>query len=218
MGRKEKQFHFIYKTTDKRNGNFYVGMHSTNDLNDGYVGSGKRLKHLIYKHGKDIFNFEILEFLPNRKSLKIREEEIVNQDFLLEEKCMNLKIGGTGGFMNEKHQFKCSQAAGLKHSERLKNDEDYRKKRSQQISESNKRRHKNGDLKNINDFFSWVGKRHKPETIQKMKESKKGQGSGIHNSQYGTKWITNGTENKKIKSTESLPIGWWYGVKKVIWE
>jgi len=68
MPRKVKKYHFIYKTTDTRNGNFYVGMHSTNDLNDGYVGSGDRLKKLIYKYGKDIFNIEILEFLPDRKS------------------------------------------------------------------------------------------------------------------------------------------------------
>jgi rhamnose utilization protein RhaD (predicted bifunctional aldolase and dehydrogenase) len=35
-------------------------MHSTENLKDGYVGSGTRLKHLIYKHGKEIFNMEIL--------------------------------------------------------------------------------------------------------------------------------------------------------------
>ena len=108
-------------------------MHSTDDLNDGYIGSGTRLKHLIYKHGKNIFTLDILEFLPNRKLLKIREKEIVNKDFLLEEKCMNLKPGGTGGFNNEEHQFKCSQAAGLKHRERLLNDEEYRLKYSEKI-------------------------------------------------------------------------------------
>jgi hypothetical protein len=90
MSQKQKKYHFIYKTTDTRNGNFYIGMHSTENLKDGYVGSGTRLKHLIYKHGKEIFNMEILEFLPNRKSLKEREIEIVNSDLLLEKKCMNL--------------------------------------------------------------------------------------------------------------------------------
>ena len=125
MSQKQKKYHFIYKTTDTRNGNFYIGMHSTENLKDGYVGSGTRLKHLIYKHGKEIFNMEILEFLPDRMSLKEREIEIVNSDLLLEEKCMNLKPGGYGGFNNETHQFNCSQAAGLKHSERMKNDESY---------------------------------------------------------------------------------------------
>ena len=29
MSQKQVKYHFIYKTTDTRNGNFYVGMHST---------------------------------------------------------------------------------------------------------------------------------------------------------------------------------------------
>lgn len=35
--------------------------------------------------------------------------------------------------------------------------------------------------------------------------------SGTKNSQYGTKWITNGLEVKKIKNDEELPEGWKYG-------
>ena len=73
MSRKQKQYHFIYKTTDTRNGNFYIGMHSTDNLNDGYVGSGLRIKNLKYKHGVEIFTVEKLEFFKNRESLKNRE-------------------------------------------------------------------------------------------------------------------------------------------------
>lgn len=219
MSRKEKKFHFIYKTIDTRNNNFYVGMHSTDNLNDGYIGSGTRLKHLIHKHGKDIFTLEILEFLPNRNSLKIREQEIITQDFLLVEKCMNLQPGGSGGFKNEEHQLKCSQAAGIKHRERMLNDSEYRKKMTKMVSESNKKRLKKGTLKPIQESYSWVGKKHKPETIDKMKSSKQGQGIGINNSQFGTCWVTNETENKKIKKTELelyLNDGWRKGVKTKI--
>ena len=208
MSRKEKKYHFIYKTTDIRNDNFYIGMHSTDNLDDGYIGSGTRLKHLIYKHGKEIFNMEILEFLPNRKLLKEREIEIVNSDLLLEEKCMNLKLGGYGGFNNETHQFNCSQAAGLKHSERMKNDELYRLNHSKKISEANKRRIARGET---SFYCDWTGKKHKEETIQKMKESKRGHGIGKQNSQYGLKWITDGNTNQKIKKDEPLPENWKYG-------
>ena len=197
MSRKEKKYHFIYKTTDTRNGNFYIGMHSTNDLNDGYVGSGTRLRRLVYKYGKEIFSIEILEFLPNRKCLKKRESEIVNSELLKEDKCMNLKPGGDGGFNNKEHQFKCSQAAGLKHSERMKNDDEYRKNYSKKISEANKRRIERGDFKPIN--YSWLGKKHKPETIEKMKSLDR---SGDKNSQYGTCWITKNSVNKKINKNE----------------
>lgn len=219
MSRKEKKFHFIYKTTDTRNSNFYVGMHSTDNLNDGYIGSGTRLKHLIYKHGKDIFTFEILEFLPNRSSLKLREQEIVNKDFLLVEKCMNLKPGGGGGFNNEEHQFKCSQAAGIKHRERLKNDEDYRKKISQQTSESNKRRHARGDIKTWKETYDWTGKKQSKETKRKIGEINSIKQKGENNSQFGTYWITNGIENKKIKSTELdyyINDGWKRGMTSKI--
>ena len=208
MSRKEKKYHFIYKTTDIRNSNFYIGMHSTDNLDDGYVGSGTRLKHLLYKHGKEIFNIQILEFLPDRKLLKEREIEIVNSDLLLEEKCMNLKPGGYGGFNNETHQFKCSQAAGLKHSERMKNDESYRLNHSKKISEANKRRIAGGET---SFYCDWTGKKHKEETIQKMKESKRGHGIGKQNSQYGLKWITDGNTNQKIKKDEPLPENWKYG-------
>jgi hypothetical protein len=94
------------------------------------------------------------------------------------------------------------------------NDIEYRNNFSKKISESNKLRHQRGDVKKIQESYSWIGKKHKTETIEKMKESKKGQGIGIANSQYGTKWITNGNENKKIKKDVELPQDWWYGVSK----
>jgi predicted GIY-YIG superfamily endonuclease len=36
---KDKKYHFVYITRHK-NGKYYVGRHSTDDLNDGYIGSG----------------------------------------------------------------------------------------------------------------------------------------------------------------------------------
>jgi hypothetical protein len=189
-------------------------MHSTSNLKDGYIGSGTRLRYSVRKYGIENFKFEILEFLPNRESLKDREKQLVNEEFLSNEKCYNLKPGGEGGFNNPQHQFKCSQAAGVKHRERMLNDYEYREMITKKASESNKLRHQRGDVKRIQESYSWVGKKHKVETIEKMKNSKKGQGVGITNSQYGTKWITNGKENKKIKKETELPKDWWYGVSK----
>ncbi len=70
MPRKHYQYHYIYKTTNILNDKFYIGMHSTNDLNDGYQGSGKRLRYSINKHGRKAHTTEILEFLPDRESLR----------------------------------------------------------------------------------------------------------------------------------------------------
>ena len=213
MSQKQKKYHFIYKTTDTRNGNFYIGMHSTENLKDGYVGSGTRLKHLIYKHGKEIFNMEILEFLPNRESLKKREIEIVNSDLLLEEKCMNLKPGGYGGFNNKEHMMKVSKAGNKEFLEKMQDDE-YRKEFSKKLSDANKKQFLDGRREKIY-FYNWSGKTHSQETKKKLSETRKGTGVGENNSVYGRKWMNKGGENKMVKPEEfefHLLDGWLFGI------
>ena len=212
MSQKQKKYHFIYKTTDIRNGNFYIGMHSTENLKDGYVGSGKRLKHLIYKHGKEIFNMEILEFLPNRESLKEREIEIVNSDLLLEEKCMNLKPGGSGGFIDKKHMRKVSKAGNEEFLKKMQDDE-YKKEFSKKISNANKKQFLDGRREKIY-FYNWSGKTHSQETKKKLSEIRKGTGVGENNSVYGRKWMTKNFKNKMVKPEElnlHLENGWVFG-------
>ena len=45
----------------------------------------------------------------------------------------------------------------------------------------------------------WTGKKHKEETKQKMRKSKN---VGENNPQYGTCWVKNETESKRIKKDE----------------
>ena len=72
-------------------------MHSTNNLEDGYMGGGKNITNSIRYYGKDNHKKEILEYLNDRDSLAAREKEIVNEDLLNDPMCMNLMIGGYGG-------------------------------------------------------------------------------------------------------------------------
>jgi hypothetical protein len=45
-------------------------MHSTDNLDDGYLGSGKRLRYSINKHGAENHVREILEFVDSRENSK----------------------------------------------------------------------------------------------------------------------------------------------------
>ncbi len=210
MARKEKKYHFIYKTTNLLTGKYYYGMHSSDDLNDGYLGSGKRLKYSINKYGKENHEREIIEFLPDRKSLKEREKEIINLNELTKGECMNLMIGGEGGFISEEQQRYRSSCGGKALGKKLKDNPEFRIKFSKIISDKIKIRHKNGNYNNMK-YDNFKNKTHTKETKLKMSKSKKGTGVGLNNSQFGTCWITNGIENKKIKKHNIIPIGWRLG-------
>jgi hypothetical protein len=52
-------FYYIYKITNNTNQKYYIGMHKTSNLEDGYMGSGKLIKRAIQKHGQNGYLSEI---------------------------------------------------------------------------------------------------------------------------------------------------------------
>lgn len=112
-------YHFIYKIVCTVTGKYYIGRHSTDDLNDGYLGSGVSLAKSKKKYGDTVHSLEILEFHQNLETLKIREAEIVNEDLLLDPNCMNLCLGGGDGWeainkMPRSEHHRLSISKGLK--------------------------------------------------------------------------------------------------------
>ena len=215
MARKENKYHFIYKTTNLLSGRYYIGMHSTNDLEDGYLGSGNRLRRAIKKHGKENFIREILEFCESREELKLKEREVVNLEEISKKECMNLVVGGQGGLSGLPDEtLKKIRNGSSKYQKEKWKDEEYRKKMSELLKEYVTENHKQGKMK----YDNFTGNKHSEETKKKMSESSKGMGVGTTNSQYGTRWITNDIENKKIKKYEPTPEGWRDGrvIKKYI--
>jgi hypothetical protein len=208
MARKQHTHHYIYKTTCNVTGRYYIGMHSTSNLEDGYIGSGRRLWLSINKHGKENHSVEILEWLPDRSSLKLREKELVNEDLLKDEMCMNLQIGGGGGLGGEEHAKKFHTVGRIATNKillhKLKNDEEYRKKFCEAVSKS------------VKGKQPWLNKKHSPETKQKIGKANSISQSGEKNSQYGTCWINDGKNAIKIKHDkliEYINNGWNRGRK-----
>jgi len=93
----EKYF-IIYKTENCLNGRFYIGAHETVNMDDGYLGSGRRLKAEIRKYGRENFKRVVLEVLSSRNDMLRREAEIVTEELRKDPLCLNLKNGGEGGW------------------------------------------------------------------------------------------------------------------------
>jgi hypothetical protein len=91
---KDKKFYTVYKTTNKINNKIYIGFHSTNDLSDGYLGSGKILKRAIEKYGVENFEKEYIDIFDNKEDAELLERNIVNKDFVKMKDNYNISLGG----------------------------------------------------------------------------------------------------------------------------
>lgn len=76
-----KKYHVVYKTTNTVNNKIYVGLHSTNNIKDTYIGSCYVLKDAIKKYGKSKFKREILYVFNSRLEARKIEASIVDKDF-----------------------------------------------------------------------------------------------------------------------------------------
>lgn len=92
------KYHYFYKIENLINGNYYYGIHSTNNLDDNYMGSGSRLKQAYKIYGKENFKKTILKFFDTRALASVYESEVVNETCVKDTNCYNLKQGGDYGF------------------------------------------------------------------------------------------------------------------------
>ncbi|CAL9977751.1 homing endonuclease [Vibrio phage D479] len=143
-------YHIIYKTTNTINQRYYIGLHSTTDLNDGYLGSGNLIKRAIAKYGKQWFVREILYEFPTREEAAAKESEIVNEEFIALQETYNLALGGlyneVGGMRSEETKQKLSEIA-----------------KNRQFSDETR----------LKMSKSQTGRKHSEDTKRKMSESAK---------------------------------------------
>ena len=103
-------YYFIYETTNLVNGKKDRGIHKTNNIEDGYLGSGIAFLYAIDKHGYENFTREILEFCDSYDELLEKEKIYVNEEWVKSHLNYNLKTGGqSAGILSDESKNRISE-------------------------------------------------------------------------------------------------------------
>ena len=209
---KSSKYHYFYKITNLLNEHFYYGIHSTDNLDDGYMGSGKRLHYAYKKYGMQNFKKEILKFFDTCSDAYEYEAEMVTEELVKNPDCYNVQLGGKG--WNTKGLVSVKDKNGncflvFKDDPRYLSGElvpnckgllVVKDKNGNYFSVSvDDPRYLSGELKHI-----WVDRKHSKETIQKVKNTFKKicHQQGSKNSQYGTCWIHDSEKSFRINKED----------------
>jgi len=182
------------------------------------MGSGKHLNRAIDKYGIENFEKEILFIFDNETGMDEKEAELVSEEFVKEDTNYNLCPGGKGGwgYVN---------ATGLNNSNMDQRKKSLSKafkgiKRTPNFSESMKESYKNGNRTPAGAFSkegaAEMRKRAWSEDAREKRAKTRKKNNfqvGENNSNYGTMWITDGVDSKKIKKDQPIPNGWYKGRK-----
>jgi hypothetical protein len=107
-------FYIIYKITNIVNGKIYIGKHETENLHDGYLGSGIAIREAVRKHGKHNFEKEIMFIFDTAQEMNDKERELISEDFIKSKETYNLGVGGEGGphFKGKTHSLESKNKMG----------------------------------------------------------------------------------------------------------
>ena len=215
-------FYFTYKITNTLNNRYYLGCHKTSDINDGYMGSGKVIRHAIEKYGLENFTKEILEYFDTSEEMYIGESLLITEETLSDPLIYNLKLGGSGSFdYVHKHRLNHTPESTKKRSESLKrtfsqmdltgeNNGFFGKKHSEKTKKLQSEIRKEWLLENEHPK-GMLGKKHSEESRKRTSEKCKLNGSligktGLDHPAGGTKWYNNGV--KHLRSDIHPGEGW----------
>ena len=169
-------FYIIYKITNILNNKIYIGCHKTDNIDDGYMGSGKLIRSSIQKYGLENFKKEILFTFENEELMYRKEQELVNEDFVNLQSTYNLCIGGNGGW-SYINSNSIPKMLGKRHSDETKNvlsEKNKHRKCSeltkQKISDNNKITNASRSNK-VKEYFT--GKPKSPEHRAKISNTLK---------------------------------------------
>ena len=199
--------HIVYLTANTVTGKFYLGVHSTEDLNDTYLGSGKLLGKAIKKYGEAAFRREILFIFPTAEEAYQKEAELVTEDVVRCSSSYNLKPGGQGGFSED---ARAKQAArGQDWLKGKTYEEIFGKEKANELKQH--RRQTSGWVgadhsgdQNANFGNRWSDEKKAEFASRRQKENHPG---------FGSFWVTNGDQSVKLKPGDPIPEGFWKGRK-----
>lgn len=169
-------FYFIYETINKINGTKYIGKHATDNLDDGYLGSGLILLKAIKKYGRENFERNILLMCEDNQSLSEAEKEFITQDVINSKEYYNIALGGYGGKivldpLHPLYEEVCAKISKSKSSaESRKHNSEYTKKnhREKKVGMYGK---KQSEKQKQAAREAQLGRKHSEERRQKQKES-----------------------------------------------
>ena len=232
---KEYKYIFIYAITNKINDKQYIGFHVTNDLNDGYMGSGIAIKGAYKKYGIENFDKEILE---NCNELNWSKKEIywIKKLDTLVPNGYNLTLGGEGtlGLILSKESRKKISISRKGISPWNKGlygnySKEYREKLSiafkgkktseetkQKISKANTGKKKSEkERAQISERLKNNNPGTRPEVKEKVSKSMKGKFSGTNNPMSGSSRSKNDLKKYKKHGIELKGDRWEYTRKKI---
>jgi hypothetical protein len=97
-----KQFRYVYLVTNLVNNKVYVGQHSTQNIDDGYLGSGVIIRFALDKYGKSSFRKDVLCFCVTQKELDEKETFYIKEyDATNKTKGYNINAYGSGHLHTE---------------------------------------------------------------------------------------------------------------------
>jgi hypothetical protein len=200
-------YYTVYCTTCIPNGRQYIGVHKTQNLDDGYLGSGLVLKRALKKYGVDAFQKEIIGIFDTAEQMFDMEAQLVCEATLPD--LYNLKCGGHGGFdfinkegrniydghaeIVRENLRKGWENGGVTLKNRLAADPEFRRRFTEK-----------GTARLMGNKI-WLGRTHSAEAKAKISEAAKKR-TPQQNSQFGTCWVTDGVANQKITKAMLEPF------------
>lgn len=186
MTESKHPYTFVYQTTCEANNKSYIGVHTTSNLNDGYIGCGifkpsdahrsKLLLHrAVRKYGYTSFKRYILSFYDTYKEAMNEEKYIVDKLWVKSNENYNTALGGNGGMIyglseeekiiiykkvSESNTGKKRTKEFCEHLSKVKRGVPLSMKHRAALSQKNAR--------------YWQGKKRSPESIEKTATAKRG--------------------------------------------